>query len=199
MRTVAVGAFCHGLIPETGHLSVKGLAVGVQFLRVTGTAFPDERELPLRIAGARDLVLQMTVKADRRGGVLLFQERFAMDAAPVVDEGLRMAAGTELRYVRTVRSGAFVGGGKDRMRAVAGLTSRRTGFPQPERGPVNTELILQRLFPGGVLAAEEMTAATVHLEDLSMRDHGYIHMAFRADEAIVDGPLQVGFYFFLMA
>ena len=63
MRTVAVGAFCHRLVPEAGHLSVKGLAVGIQLLRVTGTAFPDERELPLRIAGARDPVLQMTVKA----------------------------------------------------------------------------------------------------------------------------------------
>lgn len=33
-----------------------------------------------------------------------------MDAVPVVVVGLRMAAGTELWYVRTVRPGSFVVG-----------------------------------------------------------------------------------------
>jgi hypothetical protein len=199
MRTVTVGAFCHGLVTETGNFAVKGLAIGIQFLCVTTPAFPDERELPLRISGVRYLVLQMAVKTDRRGGVLLLQERFAMDAAPVVFVGLRMTTGTELRYVRAVRSGTFAGRGKDRMGAVAGLTGRCAGLPQSERGPVNTELILQRLFPGSVLAAEEMTTAAVHPEDLSVRDHGDVHMAFRTDEAFVDGSLQVIFYIFLMA
>ena len=122
-----------------------------------------------------------------------------MNALLVVVEGLDMTTGTKPRYVRTVRSGAFVGGGKDRMGAVAGLTGRRIGFTQPERGSVNTQLILQRLFSRGILTAEEMTAAAIHREDLSVRDRGDVHMAFCASETFVDGSLQIIFYFFLMA
>lgn len=81
---------------------------------------------------------------------------------------------------------------------MTGLTGRRTGFPQPECGPVYTELILQRLLNGRVLAAEEMTAAAIYLEDLFVRDRGDVHMAFCAGKSFVDGSFQVVFYFFLM-
>jgi hypothetical protein len=64
---------------------------------------------------------------------------------------------------------------------------------------VNTELILQGLFCRSVLAAEEMTDAAIYSEDLSMRDRGDVHMAFRAGEAFVDGLIQIIFCFFLVA
>ncbi len=82
---------------------------------------------------------------------------------------------------------------------MAGLTRRSAALSEPERSPMNAELVPMCLLPGGILAAEEVAAAAVHLEGLSVRCNRYVHVAFCTNEPLVNGPRKIVLRSFPMA